>query len=121
MLRSVAGYLAPGGRFVATNAAFWAYPAADYRRYGIEVEYGEGFLDGASYGITFHVAGGEQFTIHNYILSHETYEEAFRVLGFKGVRRRLATVTDEGIRAKGAEYWRTWLENPPIVRFEALV
>ncbi|MBI3462864.1 MAG: class I SAM-dependent methyltransferase [Planctomycetes bacterium] len=121
MCRGIARSLKPGGRFVTVNSnpALDFREAPSYRQYGFETQAGEPWCEGAPINWTFFLEDGS-FEIENYYLSRETHEEVFRAAGFRDVRWHEPRVAPDGRGNYGKEFWRTFLEQPPITFIECL-
>lgn len=118
MLRSIARSLVPGGRLIATIGDLGHQPGIDYSKYGMSTNATVDLADGAPYDITF-LLDADAFTITDFNHSQATYEAACQAAGLKVLGWHTCTVTDEGIRQFGQEYWSTWLANPCLLRLEA--
>jgi ubiquinone/menaquinone biosynthesis C-methylase UbiE len=120
MCERIGEHLAPGGRFVTLNENpeqdAGAY--AGYAQYGfnktVEMPRGEGSE------ITYWmVAGREMFKFHAYHYRRETYERVLRASGFSEVCWSALEPDPEGVEQFGTEYWREYLDHPPVVILEA--
>jgi ubiquinone/menaquinone biosynthesis C-methylase UbiE len=121
MCRSVAGCLKPGGRFVAvnTNPALDFRTAPSYRPYGFETCMEGGLEEGTPIIWTFHLADGS-FSIENYYLDVPAHEEAFRDAGFREVRWHQPRLSAEGVADFGRDFWKTFLDHPPVLFTECV-
>jgi len=133
MTDAIAHCLIPGGRFVATLGDLGHAPHVDYTAYGMATDItpdvawtsrpcapstGGVLPEGAPYTITF-LLEEDTFTITDFNHSRETYAAACEQSGLHVLGWHPCTVTDEGLRKLGREYWSTWLESPCIWRLEA--
>jgi SAM-dependent methyltransferase len=116
---AIARALRPGGRFVGTESVFGLNPGIDYRAFGMSAGVPRPLPDGASYPLTFHLDDGSEFTLTNFAWSRETWEATLRDAGLAEIRWHTPTVTPDGRAAFGDDFWRTYLEHPPILRLEA--
>jgi len=117
MTRTIARSLVSGGRFVATIGNLGSQPV-DYSSYGVETDVTADLAEGAPYNITF-LLDDSTFSIVDFNHSRTTYEAACEAAGLEVTDWRECTVTDEGVRLFGADFWKTWLSYPCIVRLEA--
>jgi SAM-dependent methyltransferase len=118
MARGAYEALEPGGRLVATHCEMWRHPRADYRPYGFTTCFDSPAIrEGSSFAITFHLDGGRDTTIRNYIYSRETLAGCLDSVGFHDIAWCPPSVTPAGLDALGAAYWKCYLENPPVIRF----
>lgn len=118
MTDAIAHCLIPGGRFVATIGDLGHAPQGDYRAYGMATDITPDLPEGAPYTITF-LLEEDTFTITDFNHSRETYAAACEQSGLQVLGWHPCTVTDEGLRKLGREYWSTWLDSPCIWRLEA--
>ena len=121
MCASVARSLKPGGRFVTVNSnpALDFSQAPSYRRYGFETSVSGPWREGAPITWTFYLEDGT-FSIENYYLSVAAHEEALRGAGFRSIRWHRPRVAAEGERSHGSQFWRTFLDSPPIAFIECI-
>lgn len=121
MCRSVAGVLKPGGRFIAVNSApgldFRTAPS--YRPYGFETRLEGDAVEGTPVTWTFHLDGGA-FSIENYFIDVPTHEEAFGAAGFREVRWIRPRPSEGGKATFGPDYWKAFLECPPVMFCECV-
>ena len=119
MCRSIARHLPAKGRFVTLNdnpeQSVERY--AGYEQYGFNKHAEQPRLDGSE--ITyFMVAGRELFKFSACFFSRDTYERALRSAGFNKITWHPLSLDNAGINAHGAEYWREYMSNPPIIGLE---
>ena len=121
MCASVARCLKPGGRFVTVNSnpALDFSRAPSYRRYGFETSVIGPWREGAPITWTFYLEDGT-FSIENYNLSVATHEEALREAGFRSVRWHRPRVAPGGETSHGPDFWKTFLDSPPITFIECV-
>lgn len=122
MCESVVKHLPAGGRFVTLNEnpAQAADQYAGYEQYGfnktVELPRHEGSQ------ITYRIVSGRKlFKFHARFFSRETYERVLRAAGFRHLIWHPVMLDEAGIEAHGAEYWREYLENPPVVGLECRI
>ncbi|MBS0207134.1 MAG: class I SAM-dependent methyltransferase [Planctomycetes bacterium] len=118
MTQAISRSLVPGGRLVATLGDLGHQPGVDYSTYGMSTNVTAGLAEGAPYNITF-LLDVDTFSITDFNHSQATYAAACQAAGLKVLGWHPCTVTDEGIRQYGTEYWYTWLSNPCLWRLEA--
>jgi len=118
MTESIARSLVPGGRFVATIGDLGCWPCVDYAPYGMVTNVTIGLPEGAPYEITF-LLDEDTFSITDFNHSRATYEAACEAASLEVLGWRTCTVTDEGIQHHGADFWKTWLSHPCLIRLEA--
>jgi hypothetical protein len=121
MCQGIAGSLKPGGRFVTVNNHPEQPP--DYfsagRKYGFLKSLPEGDLrEGAPVNWQFFLNDGTDFTITNYILSIATHESVLRSVGFRDIRWHDPRLSPAGAAEYAADYWRDFLDHPPIIFLE---
>jgi SAM-dependent methyltransferase len=117
-VKNVSNALRPEGKFVGvmTNPAL---NGAGYDNYGIKYEFKEGFGDGKPIYVTISSFDGHkfcEFTEHFYSL--DTYNGVFQNAGFN-IKWKNPQITEEGLKARGADFWTGFMKIPPIVLFEA--
>lgn len=121
MCQSIFANLKPGGRFVTLNNNS-EQPPASYpitEKYGFIKSVDEPLTEGTPIKYTFKV-DGEKFSFDNYYLSQATYESALRSVGFKEVRWQKPTVSPDGVRQEGQEFWQDFLNYAPMVGIECV-
>ena len=119
MCDGIARCLKPGGRFVTVNSnPSLQFPAApSFRPYGFETSVQGDWEEGVPITWTFHLSDGT-FTIENYYLDATIHEQAFHRAGFRDVVWRPPRLSPAALSDGGPEYWKTFLEHPPIVFIE---
>jgi 2-polyprenyl-3-methyl-5-hydroxy-6-metoxy-1,4-benzoquinol methylase len=117
MTRAIARSLVPGGRFVATIGDLGHCRGVDYSAYGMVTDATADLPEGAAYNIKF-LMDADTFSIMDFNHSQATYEAACEVADLEVLAWRPCTVTEQGLRAYGSEFWNTWLSHPCIWRLE---
>jgi SAM-dependent methyltransferase len=121
MCAAVGRALKPGGRFVAVNNN----PDETLEHFGTSRKYGfvkEGpdrLTAGAPIRFTIFLDGRE-ITITNYWLSTAAHEQALRAAGFREVHWHRPRVSAEGAAAFGADFWESFLSDPPVTFLECV-
>jgi SAM-dependent methyltransferase len=118
MAGTIAANLKPGGRFVTTNSHLGDWPGVDFGRYGMSSDVSHPLADGAPYHITF-LLDDDRFTIENFAHTRSTYEAVLREAGLTNLRWHAPRVTAEGLAAFGPDFWRVYLDYPPLLRLSA--
>jgi ubiquinone/menaquinone biosynthesis C-methylase UbiE len=121
MCRGIARCLKPGGRFVTVNMnpSLDFRKAHSYRKYGFETQLAGPWCEGAPITWTFFLEDGS-FALENYHLDKAAHEQAFRTAGFRDVRWHEPRLAPDGRASQGREFWRAFLESPPITFIECL-
>lgn len=119
MCRRVAGHLAAGGRFVglAENPDQSVEGCAGYAQYGFSKRPARPRREGAP--ITYAMASGRQmirFDVRWY--SRECYARALQAAGLCEVAWYPLRLDPAATAVRPAEYWREYLENPPVLALE---
>jgi SAM-dependent methyltransferase len=117
MCQTIYDNLKPGGRFVALNNNVGLSPESYKRieKYGYYRDtHISNFQDGMAIPSLAFDVNGEQIVIDDYYLSQETYEWAFKEVGFKTVNWYKPMISPEGIEKFGQNYWQDLLDNPPM-------
>ncbi len=122
MCSSVARCLKPGGRFVTVNSnpALDFSKAPSYRSYGFETSVAGPWREGAPITWTFHLDDGRTFSIENYNLPVSAHDDALRAAGFRSIRWKRPRVAPDGESAHGRDFWKPFLDSPPITFIECL-
>jgi ubiquinone/menaquinone biosynthesis C-methylase UbiE len=122
MCRNIRFHLPDGGRFITLNENP-DQPAGcyvGYEQYGFNKTVGKPRTDGSK--ITyFMVAGRELFEFHAHYFARETYERVLTNAGFSRVAWHPLALDPAGAAKHGADYWREYLANPPIIGLECRV
>ena len=121
MCTSVARCLKPGGRFVTVNSnpALDFSSAPSYRRYGFETSVVGPWREGAPITWTFFLDDGS-FSIENYYLPVPAHEDALHAAGFRTVRWHRPRVAPDGEASHGRDFWKPFLDSPPITFIECV-
>ena len=121
MCQSIWENLKPGGRFVSMNNNL-EQPPESYRKlnkYGYTKSISAPLAEGTPINVIFiNPVDGKKFSVEDYYLSKETYEWAFRSVGFKEIRWHSPIVSPEGIEKFGQEFWQDFIDYPPIIGIE---
>jgi len=122
MCRNVRHHLPEGGRFVTLNENP-DQPAGHYvgyEQYGFNKTVETPRTDGSK--ITYYmVAGRELFEFHAHYFERGTYERILTDAGFDYIAWRPLALDPVGAAEHGADYWREYLSNPPIIGLECRV
>lgn len=119
MCQVIARHLRPGGRFVTVNNNSDQPPESfdQDRPYGFVKHLVGELREGAPINYTFFLDEGP-FEITNYYLSVATHERAFQAAGLRDVRWHPPRVSAEGLASFGQDFWRAFLEQPPVLFIE---
>ncbi len=123
MCQIIYANLKPGGRFVSINNNVEQPPEsyAICEKYGHTKSISKPLQEGTPITLTFTIPDqGQKFSFDNYYLSQETYEWAFRTVGFKEIRWHQPIVSPEGVREFGQEFWQDFLDYQPMIAIECL-
>ncbi|MFO0912092.1 MAG: methyltransferase domain-containing protein [Pirellulales bacterium] len=121
MCQSIAGSLKPGGRFVTVNnrPGFDFRNAPSYRQYGFETYHDGAPVEGMP--ITWKIVLDEgPIFIENYFIDVAVHERAFREAGFREVHWHPPLLAAAAIDELGADYWRPFMEFPPVAFIECI-
>jgi SAM-dependent methyltransferase len=119
LCQRVAGHLAPGGRFVGLNENpdQSADGCAGYAQYGFSKRPARPRREGAA--ITYAMASGRgmiRFDVRWY--SRDCYAQALAAAGFREVNWHQLLLDPAAAAVRPADYWREYLENPPVLALE---
>jgi len=121
MCEGIARCLKPGGRFVTVNCSpllnFKTAPS--YRHYGFETQAIGDFREGMPITWRFFLDDGA-FEIENYFLDDSVHDEMFRSAGFREIRWHRPRLSPEGVARHGRDYWRCFMDHPPIAAVECI-
>jgi hypothetical protein len=119
MALSIARCLKPGGRFVTMNSNpnLEFERGATYLKYGFEIRASGEQQEGLPYTLVFHLDDG-QVQVENYWLPATAYEEALRSAGFVDVQWHQPRISPIAEVGHEADYWRDFLDHPPVVGIE---
>lgn len=120
MCRSIAGALAPGGRFVT----YTMHPDLDgtpgyYQRYALEIQEPAERVDERPYSFTLTIRGQTTPPIQIRYWTLSTLEDALRQAGFTSIRAATARVSERGLALFGRDYWQPYLDQPHALCLEA--
>jgi ubiquinone/menaquinone biosynthesis C-methylase UbiE len=122
MCRSIIEHLPAGGRFVTLNENpdQRVEKYAGYAQYGFNKTVEQPRRDGSE--ITYWmVSGRELFKFQACFFARATYERVLAAAGFRDLRWHPLALAEEGIEARGTNYWQEYLNNPPIIGLECWV
>lgn len=125
MCRSIAGCLAPGGRFVTinTNPDLYHFERPDYARYGFETRTTRPAREGTPLVWTYAMPSGP-VSVENYYLARETHDDAFRAAGFRSTRwcapRLSPAAWADTPRLAAEDFWSAFLQHPPVILIECI-
>jgi ubiquinone/menaquinone biosynthesis C-methylase UbiE len=117
MCQRIAGSLKSGQRFVTVNNNPEVETFED-RKYGF-AKCTEGALSEGTPILWTLLLDNGSFSITNYHLSTATHESALRTAGFHDIRWHIPRVSPAGIAEAGAEFWKSFVERPPVIFLEA--
>ncbi|HEV7776244.1 MAG TPA: class I SAM-dependent methyltransferase [Luteibacter sp.] len=119
-LRAVHVNLRCGGRFVGMNNNPANAPEhfASYARYGFVKEAIPPFGEGGIVRYHFHKDDGGSFSVDNFHLDRQTYEEAFARAGFVDFTWH-APFLDPDTPAAETAHWDIFMTHPPVIAFSA--
>jgi len=121
MCEGIARCLKPGGRFVTVNCSpllnFKTAPS--YRHYGFETQAIGDFCEGMPITWRFFLDDGA-FELENYFLDDSVHDEMFRSAGFREIRWHRPRLSPEGVARHGRDYWRCFMDHPPIAAVECI-
>ncbi len=119
MCERIASHLRPGGRFVSLNEnprqSLEQY--AGYTQYGFNKNAEAPLRDGSP--ITYWlVSGREMISFTAFFYGSVTYERVFSAAGLTMVQWHPLKLSEEGLVNHGPEYWKEYMNNPPVVGIE---
>jgi ubiquinone/menaquinone biosynthesis C-methylase UbiE len=119
MCAGIARSLKPGGRFITVNSnpGLDFSTAPSYRQYAFETQAARPFGEGSPITWTFFLEDSS-FSIENYYLDVAVHEEMLRAAGFHEIHWHPPQVSSQGEAAFGAEFWKVFLEHPPVTFLE---
>jgi len=122
MVLGIARCLKPGGRFVTMNAnpGLEFERGATYLKYGFEIRGMGKQQEGLPYTWVFHLDEGP-VEVENYWLPATAYEEALRSAGFVEVRWHRPRISPIAEVGHEPDYWRDFLDHPPVIGIECLL
>ncbi|MBW1801568.1 MAG: class I SAM-dependent methyltransferase [Deltaproteobacteria bacterium] len=119
MCDAIARCLRPKGRFVTVNSSpALDYPTApSYRKYGFETHVLGEFREGVPITWTFFLED-DAFEIENYFLDVSVHEEMLQSAGFRAIRWHRPRLSPKGDATYGRDFWKCFLDHPPIIDIE---
>ncbi|MFY8220838.1 MAG: class I SAM-dependent methyltransferase [Pirellulales bacterium] len=121
MCQAISRSLKPGGRFVTVNNNP-DDPPSNFEAgsgYGYTKRLGGSLVEGTPIVWSFHLPD-TTIEVTNYHLKKSTLEAALRAAGLGELRWHAPRISNEGIEQHGSDYWRPFLEQPPIVFLECV-
>lgn len=109
----------PTGKAVVDLACGEGFYSRMIRKRGAARVLGVDLSEGMPVTWTYYLDDGS-FDIENYLLDVSVHEAAFRSTGFRDVRWHRPMLSLDGIAAHGMDYWRCFMDTPPIVAIECL-
>jgi ubiquinone/menaquinone biosynthesis C-methylase UbiE len=121
MTSGIARCLKPGGRFVTMNSnpSLEFERGATYLKYGFEIRASGELREGLPYTLVFQLDDAP-VEVENYWLPATAYEEALRSAGFVDVRWHQPRVSPIAEVGHEPDYWRDFIDHPPIIGIECL-
>jgi len=121
MCDSIARCLKPGGRFVTVNCnpGLDFRSAPSYRQYGFETSVGGEWREGSPITWTFFLEDGA-FSIENYHVSVPVHENVLRNAGFQTVFWHPARLSSQGEKQYKKDFWKPFLQAPPVTFIECV-
>jgi ubiquinone/menaquinone biosynthesis C-methylase UbiE len=119
MFQTIADCLKPGGRFVTVNSnpGLDFSTAPSFRQYGFETIVLGPWKEETPVQWKFHLEDGT-IEIENYYLNIATHEDASRAAGLHSISWCPPSVSEEGKRTFGEDYWSRLLAEPPLICME---
>jgi ubiquinone/menaquinone biosynthesis C-methylase UbiE len=119
MFQTIADCLKPGGRFVTVNSnpGLDFSTAPSFRQYGFETIVLGPWKEETPVQWKFHLKDGT-IEIENYYLNIATHEDASRAAGLHSISCCQPSVSEEGKRTFGEDYWSRLLAQPPLICME---
>jgi ubiquinone/menaquinone biosynthesis C-methylase UbiE len=121
MCHGIANGLKAGGRFVTVNSnpALDFSSAPSYRKYGFETSVAGPWQEGAVIKWTFYLEE-RSFEIENYYLDVSIHEQALRSAGFREIRWHGPRLSRDGEVLHGRDFWKSFLDHPPVALIECV-
>jgi len=119
MCERIACQLKPGGRFtcINENPDQSAARYSGYTQYGFNKSVKEPREEGSA--ITYAMVSGRSIIRFDaYYYARESYEQALQAAGFREISWRPLELDPAGLDEYGADYWREYLDNPPVPGLE---
>ena len=122
MVQSIARCLKPGGRFVTMNSNpdLEFERGRTYLKYGFEIRRSAERWEGMPFTLVFHLDEGP-VEVENYWLPATVYEEVLRSAGFVDVRWHRPRISPIAEVGHEPDYWRDFLDYPPVIGIECLL
>lgn len=119
MCRRIAAHLRPGGRLVCINENPMqsASDYAGYAQYGFNKLVDLPRVEGSPINYAM-ISGRKMIRFSAFFYSRESYEKALTCAGFGAIRWHGLQLDPAGALECGADYFREYLDNPPIVILE---
>ena len=118
---TVCDLLRPGGRLVALNNNP-DDPPSNFeagRPYGYSKSIDGPLVEGAAIHYRFELEDGGVFELTDYYISREVMQTLMEDCGLRQVRWPEPVLAQEGVEAKGADYWTAIVAAPPFCLVEA--
>lgn len=114
--------LKPGGKFIGINDNPGNAPEfyKKYKKYGFLKSGSKQRQEGDPITYTFFNEDGSSFSLDNYYLSLQTYEEVFLEAGFQSFYWKTLKISEKSKEKYSLDFWRTFLNHPPIIGIEAI-
>lgn len=109
--------LTKDGKFIGINDNPGNAPEfyKKYKKYGFLKSGPKQRQEGDEITYTFFNENGTQFSLNNYYLTLETYEEVFLEVGFKEFQWTTLKISERSKEKYSLDFWRTFLNHPPII------
>jgi ubiquinone/menaquinone biosynthesis C-methylase UbiE len=122
MCARIAAFLQPGGRFVAINENPMqaAEDYAGYTQYGFNKSVRMPRVEGSPIEYAM-LSGRNLIRFEAFFYGRDSYEGALRAAGFSQVRWHDLELDRAGVEIYGADYFREYMENPPIIGLECVL
>ena len=118
---TICDLLRPGGRLVALNNNP-DDPPSNFeagRPYGYSKSIDGPLVEGAAIHYRFELEDGGVFELTNHHISREVMQTLMEDCGLRQVRWPETVLAQEGVEAKGADYWTAIVAAPPFCLVEA--
>ena len=118
---TVSSLLRPGDRLVALNNNP-DDPPSNFeagRPYGYSKSINGPLVEGAAIHYRFELEDGDAFELTDYYISREVMQTLMEDCGRRQVRWPEPVLAQEGVEAKGADYWTAIVAAPPFCLVEA--
>ncbi|MFZ5955108.1 MAG: class I SAM-dependent methyltransferase [Nanoarchaeota archaeon] len=119
MCKNIYKNLKKTGRFIALNNNPDS-PLTTTIKYGSEVLSSKRELnEGDKLTVNLVLESKKVCSFHNYYWTKKTYEECLKVAGFKNIKWHQLSVSEEGIKKYGKEFWQDYYNHPYMILIEA--